>query len=56
MADKSIRATLGAGGALSKALPTFEPRASQLAMAEAVEEALAKGRALVVEASSPALS
>ena len=52
MADKSIRATLGAGGALSKALPTFEPRASQLAMAEAVEEALAKGRALVVEAGT----
>jgi ATP-dependent DNA helicase DinG len=39
-------------GELRRALPLFEPRPSQLAMAEQVERALAKGRALVVEAGT----
>ncbi|HEX9579175.1 MAG TPA: DEAD/DEAH box helicase, partial [Myxococcales bacterium] len=43
---------LGPGGALSRALPLYEPRASQLEMAERVEHALSKGRALVVEAGT----
>jgi ATP-dependent DNA helicase DinG len=43
---------LGPGGALSRALPLYEPRASQLEMAERVEHALAKGQALVVEAGT----
>ncbi len=40
------------GGGLSKTLPIYEPRPSQLRMAELVQEALAKGRALVVEAGT----
>ena len=40
------------GGGLSKTLPIYEPRASQLQMAEAVEKALKHGRALVVEAGT----
>jgi ATP-dependent DNA helicase DinG len=40
------------GGALSKTLPIYEPRAAQLQMAEAVEGALKHGRALVVEAGT----
>ncbi len=39
-------------GELRRALPLFEPRPSQLAMAEQVERALAQGRALVVEAGT----
>ena len=41
---------LGPGGALARALPSYEPRASQLEMAEAVSSALERGRALAVEA------
>src|SRR5437667_10119230 len=37
---------------LERALPAYEPRPSQLAMAEQVERALAHGRALVVEAGT----
>ena len=37
---------------LERTLPTYEPRPSQLAMAEQVERALAEGRALVVEAGT----
>jgi ATP-dependent DNA helicase DinG len=39
-------------GELRRALPAFEPRASQLAMAEHVEGALSQGRALVIEAGT----
>ncbi|TMB00998.1 MAG: ATP-dependent DNA helicase, partial [Deltaproteobacteria bacterium] len=37
---------------LPRALPAFEPRPSQLAMAEQVERALSQGRALLVEAGT----
>ena len=40
------------GGGLSKALPLYEPRAAQLRMANLVQDALAHGRALVVEAGT----
>jgi ATP-dependent DNA helicase DinG len=40
------------GGALSKALPGFEPRAAQAAMAVAVEDAFASGASLLVEAGT----
>jgi ATP-dependent DNA helicase DinG len=43
---------LGPGGALARALPSYEPRASQLQMAEAVSSALEHGRALAVEAGT----
>src|SRR5438270_5306680 len=43
---------LGPGGALSRALPAYEARPPQLAMAAQVEHALARGRALVVEAGT----
>jgi ATP-dependent DNA helicase DinG len=39
-------------GELQRALPAFEPRPSQVAMAEQVEHALSHGRALVVEAGT----
>jgi len=39
-------------GELQRALPAFEPRPSQLAMAGQVERALSQGRALVVEAGT----
>ncbi len=51
MAD-SLRDVLGPGGALSRVLPAYEPRAPQLAMAARVEDALAHGRALLVEAGT----
>ncbi|HEY5676075.1 MAG TPA: ATP-dependent DNA helicase, partial [Myxococcales bacterium] len=51
MAD-SLREVLGPGGALSRVLPAYEPRASQLAMAARVEDALSHGRALLVEAGT----
>ncbi len=47
-----LRDILGPQGKLSQVLPGYEPRASQLAMAEKVEKALALGRALVVEAGT----
>src|SRR5437763_433348 len=37
---------------LERALPAYEPRPAQLAMAEQVERALSQGRALVVEAGT----
>ena len=40
------------GGALARALPGFEPRAEQAALADAVETALASGRHLVAEAGT----
>ena len=48
----SLREMLGPGGALSRALPAYEARPPQLAMAAQVEHALARGRALVVEAGT----
>jgi ATP-dependent DNA helicase DinG len=47
-----LSALLGEGGALSRILPGYEPRKAQLEMAAKVEEALAHGRALVVEAGT----
>jgi ATP-dependent DNA helicase DinG len=43
---------LGPGGALSRALPGYEARPAQLEMAGQVASALARGRALVVEAGT----
>jgi ATP-dependent DNA helicase DinG len=40
------------GGALARALPGFEPRPEQAALADAVETALASGRHLVAEAGT----
>ncbi len=48
----TLREVLGPGGALSRVLPAYEPRLPQLAMAARVEEALAHGRALLVEAGT----
>ena len=48
----SLREVLGPGGALSRALAGYEPRPAQLSMAARVEDALAHGRALVVEAGT----
>jgi ATP-dependent DNA helicase DinG len=48
----SLRDVLGPGGALSRVLPAYEPRAPQLAMAARVEDALSHGRALLVEAGT----
>jgi len=43
---------LGPGGLLARALPGYEPRPSQLAMAERVGDALATRRPLLVEAGT----
>src|SRR5438094_9749067 len=48
----SVREVLGPGGALSRVLPGYEPRPPQLAVAARVEDALAHGRALLVEAGT----
>src|SRR5438067_12607587 len=48
----ALREVLGPGGPLSRVLPGYEPRLSQLTMAARVEDALAHGRALVVEAGT----
>ena len=48
----SLRDVLGPGGALSRALPLYEPRQPQLEMAERVEGALRRGLALVIEAGT----
>ena len=40
------------GARLEQALPAYEPRPAQLAMAGQVERALTQGRALVVEAGT----
>src|SRR4051794_28051582 len=42
----------GPGGALARALPEYEPRAEQAALAEAVDRALATGEHLVAEAGT----
>ena len=47
-----MRDTFGPGGALSGALPGFEPRAEQAALAAAVERALLTGEHLVAEAGT----
>jgi len=43
---------LGPGSPVARSLPGFSPRDEQIRMAEAVEEALAEGRHLVVEAGT----
>src|SRR5215510_274298 len=47
-----MHASFGPGGALERALPGFEPRAEQAALAAAVELALATGEHLVAEAGT----
>jgi ATP-dependent DNA helicase DinG len=46
------RDVLGPGGLVEAVLPGFEPRPQQRAMAEAVEEAIGKGKKLLVEAGT----
>ncbi len=48
----AVAAVLGPGGSLSRALPGWEDRGDQLAMAEAVADALAARRYLVAEAGT----
>jgi ATP-dependent DNA helicase DinG len=47
-----MQSVFGPGGSLSRALPGFEPRPEQAALAEAVERALAGGAHLVAEAGT----
>jgi ATP-dependent DNA helicase DinG len=51
-APTTIEAILGPSGALARALPGYEHRADQLAMAHAVERALSSRRYLVAEAGT----
>ena len=51
-AEPSLDGILAPGGSLSRALPGYEPRADQLAMARAVAEALEQRRYLVAEAGT----
>ncbi|MEI8254729.1 MAG: DEAD/DEAH box helicase [Deltaproteobacteria bacterium] len=48
----SVRELLGAGGALSRALPGYEPRPEQIEMGEAVARALRHEERLLVEAGT----
>ena len=48
----SQRKILGPSGAIARLLPNFESRPEQLEMADAVENALAEGRHLMVEAGT----
>src|SRR5881397_3552759 len=47
-----MQEAFGPGGALAHALPGFEPRAEQAALADAVDRALATGEHLVAEAGT----
>src|SRR5262245_14670984 len=47
-----MHASFGPGGALERALPGFEPRGEQAALADAVERALASGEHRVAEAGT----
>ncbi len=51
-AQSALEAILAPGGALSRALPGYEPRPDQLAMARAVADALARRRYLIAEAGT----
>jgi ATP-dependent DNA helicase DinG len=48
----SIASILGAGGVIAQQLPRYEPRAQQLQMADAVADAIAGRRHLMVEAGT----
>jgi ATP-dependent DNA helicase DinG len=48
----SIHSILGPGGAIARKLPGYEPRPQQLEMAEAVQQAIAEQRHLMVEAGT----
>jgi DNA polymerase-3 subunit epsilon/ATP-dependent DNA helicase DinG len=48
----SIAAMLSAGGALSRVLPDYEPRAEQAAMARAVAQALHESQHILIEAGT----
>lgn len=48
--EPDVAGVLGAGGAIAQALPTYEERVGQLAMAEEVQAALRDAEALLVEA------
>jgi ATP-dependent DNA helicase DinG len=48
----SVADVLGPGGAIARRLPGYEPRPEQLAMAEAVEAALANKKHLIAEAGT----
>src|SRR5258708_5182546 len=52
MAVPQLQKMLESGGALSRVLPGYEPRQPQLEMMLKVQEALTRGRALVVEAGT----
>src|SRR4030043_501044 len=47
-----IEAVLGRGGVISRSFSGFEERAEQVEMARAVQQALAEGRHLAVEAGT----
>ncbi len=50
--ELAVAAVLGDGGALGEFVAGFEPRASQLGMAELIAEAIALGESRVIEAST----
>ncbi len=52
MNDLTVEGILGTGGALAQAMPGFIPRAGQVQMALAVEQALTQKRNLLVEAGT----
>jgi ATP-dependent DNA helicase DinG len=52
IADMNVADVLGPGGVVSRRLPNYEHRPEQLSMGERVEECIAAGRHLLVEAGT----
>jgi len=50
--ELDVAAVLGSGGVIGEYIDDFEPRASQLAMAELIAEAMTLGESRVIEAST----
>ncbi len=50
--ELDINGVLGAGGSIGEFIADFKPRASQLGMAELINQAIALGESRVIEAST----
>mgnify|MGYP003460819191 FL=1 len=51
-AMSAVRTVLGPDGVFAQQIPGYQPREPQIAMAEAVEQALSERRRLLVEAGT----
>ncbi len=51
-AELNVESVLGSGGIIGEYIDDFQPRASQLGMAELIDEAIALGESRIIEAST----